>query len=131
MEVARTNLPVNIKKDDNRDYLVKITSSYDQTQKFRSHQEVLASRLALACGAAVPTIYEIQDSSDPQKVYVASDVIQHSTDFTADQIQKLQGPNKQNILSDCVIHAWLCNRDLVNTACIPNNRKGQGRSNFC
>ncbi len=103
------------KKDDSRDYLVKITSSYDQTQKFRSHQEVLASRLALACGAAVPTIYEIQDSSDPQKVYVASEVIQHSTDFTADQIQQLQGPNKQNILSDCVIHAWLCNRDLVNT----------------
>jgi hypothetical protein len=62
-------------------------------------------------------MYEVQQKSASQNannIYVASEIIQHSTDYTADNIQKLPGTQKQNILSDCVIHAWLCNRDLVN-----------------
>ena len=105
------------KKDNNRDYLVKITSDYhDQNNEFRSHQEVLASRLALACGVGVPKMYEVLQPTNNHAtdIYVASEIIQNATDFKVEQIEKLPETDKQNILSDCVVHAWLCNRDLIN-----------------
>ena len=114
------------KKSDLRDYMVKITSGYHNTgqdNRFRSHQEVLASRLAIACGVAVPKMYEVINSNPHHppnaEIYVASEIIQNSKDFSAKEINKqLQDPKKRNqnidFLSNCVVHAWLCNRDLVN-----------------
>lgn len=106
------------KKDNGKDYLIKQPSNSTKTDSFRCHQEILASRLALACGAAVPTMYEVQKKSTNQNannIYVASEIIQHSADYNAAEIKQLKGNQKQNILSDCVVHAWLCNRDLVNS----------------
>jgi len=102
------------------DYVIKrvetgnsaYTPQNRKVENFRTYDEVLASRLFGELGGAVPYMCVVNDTDG--NAYVAAERLRGAKDLTADDFKKLPLSIRENILSEQVIHAWLCNRDIVN-----------------